>query len=66
MDIIIDTKGEAELVTRDRLIESDDDDLDFENTGNSLRPPFRRSRFETFDSFLILLMFTSIEQAYRC
>ena len=34
MDIIIDTKGEAELATRDRLIESDDDDLDFENTGN--------------------------------
>ncbi|XP_076673825.1 deoxynucleotidyltransferase terminal-interacting protein 2 [Andrena cerasifolii] len=36
MDIIIDTKGEAELATRDRLIESDDDDLDFENTGTQV------------------------------
>ncbi|XP_053988206.1 deoxynucleotidyltransferase terminal-interacting protein 2 [Hylaeus anthracinus] len=33
MDIIIDTEGDSELVTKDRLIESDDDDLDFSNTG---------------------------------
>ncbi|XP_076626445.1 deoxynucleotidyltransferase terminal-interacting protein 2 [Colletes latitarsis] len=32
MDIIIDTKGDAELVDKDHLIESDDDDLDFRNS----------------------------------
>lgn len=34
MDIIIDTKGQADLVTKDRLVDSDEDDLDFENDGN--------------------------------
>ncbi|XP_076286187.1 deoxynucleotidyltransferase terminal-interacting protein 2 [Lasioglossum baleicum] len=33
MDIIIDTRGDANLVTRDQLIESDEDDLDFSKTG---------------------------------
>lgn len=30
MDVIVDTKGEAGLATRSRLLESDDDDIDFE------------------------------------
>lgn len=34
MDIIIDTEGQADLVTKDRLVDSDEDDLDFENNGN--------------------------------
>lgn len=33
MDIIIDTEGQADLVTKDRLVDSDEDDLDFENNG---------------------------------
>ncbi|KZC11494.1 PREDICTED: deoxynucleotidyltransferase terminal-interacting protein 2 [Dufourea novaeangliae] len=33
MDIIIDTTGDAELATRNNLVESDEDDLDFENPG---------------------------------
>lgn len=33
MDIIIDTKGDEDLIKKDRLIENDDD-LDFENHGN--------------------------------
>lgn len=33
MDIIIDTKGEAGLKDQNRLLESDDDDIDFENRG---------------------------------
>lgn len=33
MDIIIDTKGQADLATKDRLVDSDEDDLDFENNG---------------------------------
>lgn len=33
MDIIIDTKGQANLATKDRLIESDEDDIDFEDIG---------------------------------
>lgn len=32
MDIIIDTKGQTDLVTKDQLIQSDEDDIDFENT----------------------------------
>ncbi|XP_017880766.1 deoxynucleotidyltransferase terminal-interacting protein 2 [Ceratina calcarata] len=32
MDIIIDTKGQTDLATRNQLIESDEDDIDFENT----------------------------------
>lgn len=35
MNIIIDTKGQASLIRKSRLVESDDDDLDFENNGNS-------------------------------
>ena len=34
MDIIIDTKGEADLLTKDHLTDSDEDDLDFENSGD--------------------------------
>ncbi|XP_076232232.1 deoxynucleotidyltransferase terminal-interacting protein 2 [Calliopsis andreniformis] len=34
MDIIIDTKGETDLITKDRLVESDDD-LDFENSAGT-------------------------------
>ncbi|CAL7947870.1 unnamed protein product [Xylocopa violacea] len=30
MDIIIDTKGETDLLTKDRLVESDEDDLNFD------------------------------------
>ncbi|XP_076755974.1 deoxynucleotidyltransferase terminal-interacting protein 2 [Xylocopa sonorina] len=37
MDIIIDTKGEADLLTRDRLVESDDDDLNFDENADA--PP---------------------------
>ncbi|KAK1134316.1 hypothetical protein K0M31_012091 [Melipona bicolor] len=33
MDIIIDTKGEADLLTKDHLTDSDEDDLNFENSG---------------------------------
>ncbi|XP_071879055.1 deoxynucleotidyltransferase terminal-interacting protein 2 [Bombus fervidus] len=33
MDIIIDTKGQADLATKDCLVDSDEDDLDFENNG---------------------------------
>lgn len=33
MDIIIDTKGDEDLIKKDCLIENDDD-LDFENHGN--------------------------------
>ncbi|XP_017765068.1 PREDICTED: deoxynucleotidyltransferase terminal-interacting protein 2 isoform X2 [Eufriesea mexicana] len=36
MDIIIDTKGEADLVTKDRLVDSDEDDLNFENSEENL------------------------------
>lgn len=34
MDIIIDTKGEADLLTKDHLTDNDEDDFDFENSGN--------------------------------
>lgn len=34
MDIIIDTEGQADLLTKDHLVDSDEDDLDFENDGN--------------------------------
>ncbi|XP_076654770.1 deoxynucleotidyltransferase terminal-interacting protein 2 [Halictus rubicundus] len=47
MDIIIDTRGDSNLVTRDRLIESDEDDLDFENTGT------RSSNFFSVEEDLI-------------
>ncbi|XP_048270611.1 deoxynucleotidyltransferase terminal-interacting protein 2 isoform X2 [Bombus terrestris] len=33
MDIIIDTEGQADLLTKDHLVDSDEDDLDFENDG---------------------------------
>ncbi|KAF3422281.1 hypothetical protein E2986_09487 [Frieseomelitta varia] len=33
MDIIIDTKGEADLLTKDHLTDNDEDDFDFENSG---------------------------------
>ena len=33
MDIIIDTKGEADLLTKDHLTD-DEDDFDFETSGN--------------------------------
>nr|XP_033327949.1 deoxynucleotidyltransferase terminal-interacting protein 2 [Megalopta genalis] len=33
MDIIIDTKGDENLITRDHLIESDEEDVDFQDTG---------------------------------
>lgn len=34
MDIIVDTTGQTDLLTRDRLVYSDDDDFSFEDTGN--------------------------------
>lgn len=32
--MIIDTRGNVDLATRDCLIVSDEDDIDFENAGN--------------------------------
>lgn len=34
MDVIIDTKGEADLAKKERLLESDEDDVDFEKRGS--------------------------------
>nr|XP_034194417.1 deoxynucleotidyltransferase terminal-interacting protein 2 isoform X1 [Osmia lignaria] len=40
MDIIVDTTGQTDLLTRDRLVYSDDDDFDFEDTGTQRRKFF--------------------------
>lgn len=37
MNIIIDTQGESSLKNRDKLIDSDDDEFDFETIGKYMK-----------------------------
>lgn len=48
MDIIIDTKGQTDLVTREQLIESDEDDIDFGNTAAE-----QSSKFFDIEEYMI-------------